>query len=789
MKDINELLNVTKNCSCGRPHSCEVGAVVIGKGAVERITELTQMYQKILVVCDDNTYRVCGKRVIGLLGTRAAAVQIYHTDGVLVPNEESIKILMGCATDGIDLIVGAGSGVINDLCKYVSFLKKLPYMIVATAPSMDGFASVGAAMIIGNMKITYNAHVPAAIIGDVDVLQDAPMDLIQSGYGDIVGKFSCLNDWKLSQVINDEYFCQEVYDLTYEMLMETKDLGPQLLAREEKAVEILMKALVGVGVAMAYVGNSRPASGSEHHLSHFFEVIGIMKKEPYFAHGTDVVYSAVYTQKLREELLALSDEEVEVLADRLGAAYADGASGQPFFDWAAWEQDIRSIYDQAAEGVIALQHKLDWYSQDYSAVIKERWPRIREVLEEVPSSAQLTAYAQSVGLEMADFENTYGQEKIRNAIRYAKDLKDRYSVLWLYFLLMDKKSKLPAIIYTGKWNGGHIQGIAIDQKREYMYCSFTTEFVKLDMEGNLIGSVKGFTGHLGCMAYNYEDGRVYASLEYKNDAIGKGILRNLGVEEEIRNAFYVAIFDVDKIDRPGMDAQKDGVVTCVWLKEVVEDYLAVWQQDGEKREHRYGCSGIDGLTFAPAFEGEGMRMLVAYGIYGDVSRSDNDCQVLLSYDPKKLKEYEAVLSAENIHTSGPASCENRYFVPTGNTVYGVQNLEYDSYTGDIFAAVYRGQKENYPNFDMYVIKGKQTPQIMEVPGYYGEQVKVLQLAKKGLFEKGVYGWRFPYGSTGMISLGDGNFYFSEDFYEEGQHGSRICLYRYTGEAERPFEKI
>ena len=78
---------------------------------------------------------------------------------------------------------------------------------------------------------------------------------------------------------------------------------------------------------------------------------------------------------------------------------------------------------------------------------------------------------------------------------------------------------------------------------------------------------------------------------------------------------------------------------------------------------------------------------------------------------------------------------------------------------------------------------------MEVPGYYGEQVQVLQLAKKGLFEKGVYGWRFPYGSTGMISLGDGNFYFSEDFYEEGQHGSRICLYRYTGEAERPFEKI
>ena len=74
---------------------------------------------------------------------------------------------------------------------------------------------------------------------------------------------------------------------------------------------------------------------------------------------------------------------------------------------------------------------------------------------------------------------------------------------------------LQKMIYTGTWKGGHIQGIATDRERKYMYCSFTTEFVKLDMEGNLIGSVTGFTGHLGCMAYCEEDGRVYASLEYK----------------------------------------------------------------------------------------------------------------------------------------------------------------------------------------------------------------------------------------------------------------------------------
>ena len=103
---------------------------------------------------------------------------------------------------------------------------------------------------------------------------------------------------------------------------------------------------------------------------------------------------------------------------------------------------------------------------------------------------------------------------------------------------------LPKTIYTGKWRTGHIQGIAIDKKRQYIYCSFTTALIKLDMAGNLIGSVKGFTGHLGCLAYNETDGRIYASLEYKNDEIGRGILKKLGLDGQVKNAFYIAIFDV-----------------------------------------------------------------------------------------------------------------------------------------------------------------------------------------------------------------------------------------------------
>ena len=413
-------LLLPRTCSCGMEHTCAIKHVEIGYNALARLPDVTEAYQHILVIADENTYGTCGSRVEALLGAKRAQSLIFPGDTILIPNEGSIAAIQTqLRRSEIDLILGIGSGVIQDLCKYVSFEAGLPYQIVATAPSMDGYASKGAAMIIGNMKVTYNTHVPEAILGDLDVLKNAPIELIQSGYGDILGKFSCLNDWKLSAVVREEYFCQNIYDMIYDMLMRTKDLGPELLRRDPEAIKTLMEALVGVGIAMAFVGNSRPASGSEHHLSHFFEVTGLLKDEYYFMHGIDVAYSTVYTQQLREELLKLKQP-----VPRGGHTREQ------------WEQDIRAIYTDAAKGVMELQDKLGWYEQDRLPVYQAKWTEIRSVLQEVPSSAELAAYLNSVGLDIHQFETTYGQNKISDAVWYAKDLKDRYSVLWMYFDLM-----------------------------------------------------------------------------------------------------------------------------------------------------------------------------------------------------------------------------------------------------------------------------------------------------------------------------------------------------------------
>lgn len=317
----------------------------------------------------------------------------------------------------------------------------------------------------------------------------------------------------------------------------------------------------------------------------------------------------------------------------------------------------------------------------------------------------------------------------------------------------------------------HVQGIAIDKKSEYMYFSFTTSLVKTDLSGNIVGSVKGIVGHLGCLAYNSEDCRVYGSLEYKNDSIGKRILKTENCAVSFDDRFYIVSFDVSKITRPDMDAEKDGIMTAVFLSEVGEDYNA----DG----HRYGCSGIDGITFAPApGEKEGNSLYVAYGIYGDTKRKDNDHQVILRYSPEELREYEKPLNQHKLHVSGPEKPQHKYFVFTGNTTYGIQNLEYYEDNNCLFAAVYKGRKFKYPNYSMYAIDLRQFSENKKLRGLR-ENGEVLGLRKLPFFRKfgKISGCNFPYGSTGMISLGDGRFLFSEDFRNENGHGTDIYSYK------------
>lgn len=357
---------------------------------------------------------------------------------------------------------------------------------------------------------------------------------------------------------------------------------------------------------------------------------------------------------------------------------------------------------------------------------------------------------------------------------------------------------LPRTVSTGDRGPFHVQGIAVDLPRGYIYFSFTTKLLKFDLRGRLVGSVDGLTGHLGCLTMNPEDGRVYGSLEYKDDAIGKGIRSRLGEDSEQggapdRTGFYVAIFDVDRITRPDMDAERDRVMTAVYIGEAVSDYRAVVSNGGRETKHRFGCSGIDGVTFGPRMGSRRGHMLyVAYGIYGDTLRTDNDYQVLLAYDTKRWKRYERPLSQENLHRSGPAAPDGKYFVRTGNTRYGVQNLAYDPASGNYYLAVYRGSKSCYPNYSLFVVDGSVAPRRERLEGFdRTTRGDVLTLASQGRESDGIRGWYFPWGTTGLCPLGEGYFYISHEsrLPGSGEQRSTVHLYEWTGDEQSPFRRI
>ncbi len=412
--DINNLLCGVE-CSCGRTHTCGIKYVYIEPNAAARLREICKTFERILLVADENTFSAAGEKTLSALTGKHIKKVILDGSKILIPNEIAIEKVKS-ALEQIDLIIGIGSGVIQDLCKYVSFASGIPYLVVATAPSMDGYASGGAAMITNGMKVTYPAGLPLAIIADTEVLANAPIDMIKAGYGDIIGKFSALNDWKLSRCVGGEYFCDYIYELTYEQITATLATARGIVNRDEKSIGVLMEALVIIGILMSFAGSSRPASGSEHHLSHFFEITGIVDHTEYFPHGIDVAYSTVVTAKLRETLLA----------NKFPQKICRISKQQ-------YEERMKAIYKEVANGCMELQYQAGNYTKDRIAVYLQKEEEIKQILSEMPSADQIEKMLLLADLDMTDFYALYGKEKIHNAILYAKDLKDRYTVLWLNY--------------------------------------------------------------------------------------------------------------------------------------------------------------------------------------------------------------------------------------------------------------------------------------------------------------------------------------------------------------------
>jgi len=232
-----------------------------------------------------------------------------------------------------------------------------------------------------------------------------------------------------------------------------------------------------------------------------------------------------------------------------------------------------------------------------------------------------------------------------------------------------------------------------------------------------------------------------------------------------------------------MSAEIDGIMTAAFVAPATADYLGI-SKDG--KPHIYGCAGIDGTAIGPMpGDMDGKEWLfVAYGVYSDHDREDNDHQILVRYDPDELKAAARPIRQDSIHRSGEELAYEKYFVYTGNTTYGVQNLEYDLARDQYMLCVYKGSKEAFPNYPMYLVDAKKTPNRERLRGLNGEVGMVLSLASGNCTDEktGLSGVSYPRGSTGIVSLGKNEdgvpfYYVSYDFCKDGLCGTEVCLCR------------
>lgn len=303
-RPISQWAGMEYSCACGKSHKVDIQAIRVGSGVMQELPGILRDLgaSHIFLVADNYTYEAAGRQVEQLLDQAGLAYhkRVFQTETPLVPNEYALGSVLAAMTSQDDMLLAVGSGTLNDVTKYVSARTGIPYVIAATAPSMDGYASTVAPTILDGFKTTLPAVYPAAIVADVDILKDAPMPMLTAGFGDIIGKFTSLADWRLSHQLNGEYYCPEVAGVI-EAAVETCAANAKALAqREPQAVQAVTEALILSGLAMGMVGVSRPASGAEHQMAHYWEMDALRRGEEHPLHGNAVGVGTVLAASLYE---------------------------------------------------------------------------------------------------------------------------------------------------------------------------------------------------------------------------------------------------------------------------------------------------------------------------------------------------------------------------------------------------------------------------------------------------------------------------------------------------------
>ena len=262
------------DCVCGRRHETGVREIDAEPGALKRLPGLLRKmgFKKAFLVADLRTLNAVGQAICSELLAAGFPFENYILqEETPVADEKTVGSLFFHFPGDADLVLAVGSGTVVDMCKYLSFSRQVECAAVLSAPSTDSFIPACSELIVNGEKKAFTTQTPVAVIADIDILAQAPMDLISAGLGVITGKAVDLLDWKLSHIITGEYCCPEILDMMRASLQMIQGRGELLRDRNPDAVRALTQALILSGLATASVDSSRPASGCEYFISRHWE--------------------------------------------------------------------------------------------------------------------------------------------------------------------------------------------------------------------------------------------------------------------------------------------------------------------------------------------------------------------------------------------------------------------------------------------------------------------------------------------------------------------------------------
>lgn len=412
----------TDLCHCGKVHKAAIDDVIIGRGVVNRLPELINRYgaKKPFLLADCNTYQAAGKEICNLLDAHSIPYGMYvFSDKNLEPDEQAVGSACMHFETACDLIVGIGSGVINDIGKILSNLTGRKYIIVATAPSMDGYASATSSMSMDGLKVSVNSRCADVIIGDTEILKTAPDCMLRAGLGDMLAKYVSIAEWRIAHVVTGEYYCERVAELIRVALKRCVANAEGLMKREDQAIAAVFEGLVLGGVAMAYAGVSRPASGVEHYFSHVWDMRGLELGTKVDLHGIQCALGTLQAVRLYEALKKMTPREEKA------TAYIEN------FSYAAWQEELRSFLGRSAETMIEQEIREKKYDKSTHparfARIREHWDTILRILEEeLPTEREIADILDTIGIPK-DLASIGVDSRIAKlTFQATKDIRDKY---------------------------------------------------------------------------------------------------------------------------------------------------------------------------------------------------------------------------------------------------------------------------------------------------------------------------------------------------------------------------